>query len=40
VAAKLNFGQTFYRDGVLLIQKDTGDSIRLQNLLDHWPACQ
>jgi hypothetical protein len=39
-ATRLNFGQTFYRDGVLLIQKDTGDSTKLKNLLDHWSACQ
>jgi hypothetical protein len=38
-AAHLNYGVTFYRDDVLLLQKDKGDSRKLKNLLDHWSGC-
>jgi len=38
-AAGLGFGVVFYRDGVLLVQKDRGDSRKLKNLLDHWSGC-
>ena len=39
-AAKLNFGVTFYRDDVLLVQKDKGDARKLQDLLGRWPGCK
>jgi len=39
-AANVNFGVNFYRDGVLLIQKESGDSAKLKSLLDHWSECQ
>lgn len=38
-ARRLGFGITFYREGVLLVQRDRGDSIKLQDLLDSWPSC-
>jgi len=34
-----DFGVTFYRDGVLLVQRNTGDSRQLKELLDNWPGC-
>jgi len=39
-ASLLNFGVIFYRDGVLLVQKDKGDVTKLKDLLDHWPGCK
>ena len=39
-ATRANFGITFYGDGVLLVQKDMGDKIKLEGLLEHWPSCQ
>jgi uncharacterized membrane protein len=39
-AARANFGIVFYRDGVVLVQKEMGDKSKLESLLDHWPSCQ
>jgi len=39
-AARSGFGVTFYRDGVLLVQKGTGDFGQLRRLLDSWPGCE
>lgn len=38
--AKSGFGVTFYRDGVILIEKVKGDRDKLADLLAHWPACK
>jgi hypothetical protein len=39
-AASSNFGVIFYRDDVLLLQKDKGDTGKLKILLNHWRGCQ
>jgi uncharacterized membrane protein len=39
-AASSNFGVIFYRDDVLLLQKDKGDAGKLKDLLNHWRGCQ
>jgi hypothetical protein len=40
VAASANFGVIFYRDDVLLLQKDKGDAEKLRYLLNEWQGCQ
>ena len=40
-AAALGFGLVFYRDGVLLAQKDKGDLSKFKDLLNNnWPGCK
>ena len=39
-SAELNFGIIFYRDGVVLAQRDRGDKNRLKSLLAQWPGCK
>ena len=39
VAASLGFGEAFYRDGVLVLQRGKGDVRRLKELLGNWPGC-
>lgn len=39
-AARSGFGVTFYRDGVLLVQRGTGDFKQFKDLLDNWPGCE
>jgi len=39
-AARLNFGVIFYRDDTLVVQKDRGDTKKLNEVVDRWPACQ
>jgi uncharacterized membrane protein len=38
-ARRSGFGITFSRECVLVLQRDSGDPIKLQGLLDNWPAC-
>jgi uncharacterized membrane protein len=38
-AARAGFGVTFYRDGVLLVEKGKGDLDELNNLLARWTGC-
>jgi len=40
MARQLNFGVTFYRDSVILVQKTKGDIKTLPDLLTHWPGCK
>lgn len=40
VAARSGFGVTFYRDGVLLVQKGEGDFGQLKDLLEDLPGCE
>lgn len=39
-AARADFGVTFYRDDVILIEKHKGDPRELNDLLIGWPGCQ
>jgi len=39
-AAGTGFGVTFFRDGVILIEKSKGDRKRLDGLLARWPGCK
>jgi hypothetical protein len=39
-AERLNFGVTFYQDGVILIQKNEGNARKLTLLLNHWQGCK
>ena len=40
IAARSGFGLTFYRDGVVLVEKGKGDYEALQNLINRWPGCR
>jgi uncharacterized membrane protein len=39
LAAQAGFGITFYRDGVILVERDSGDQQQLQQLIASWPGC-
>jgi uncharacterized membrane protein len=39
LAAQADFGTIFYRDGVLLAERDSGDRQQLQQLVANWPGC-
>jgi uncharacterized membrane protein len=39
-AAELGFGIVYYRDSVLLAQKDKGDLTKLKELLTNWQGCK
>jgi hypothetical protein len=39
-AAQSNFEVVFYRDDVILVQKDQVGSTKLKSLLDNWTGCK
>jgi len=38
-AARANFGMVFYRDGVVLVQKQNGNVNELRLFVNNWPGC-
>jgi uncharacterized membrane protein len=39
IAAGAGFGVTFYRDGVVLVEKGKGNVGQLRELISNWPGC-
>jgi uncharacterized membrane protein len=40
IAESSDFGITFYRNGVLVVEKHKGSQERLRELLNDWPGCE